>query len=577
VTYWISVQAKPNEGGDETGKSAQSIPVQVQGTGAGIPGAPNAPTASNVQQTSLTLTWNSVEHATSYEVANTSTGAIVYSGVATTANITGLTAGTTYQFHVRAIGATGTSGWSVATSVTTQGTGPVTPPTDGLQTPTGLNVATEGSTATVTWNAVADATGYIVEYRAVTSTSTNGAPWVAAPATSSTSATIAVGNGVRYEFRVTATAPGATSAATAPENNGLTTPAATGRAISAKADKASQGINSVTLTGLSNASAANTIITFGNLPKGVLAADLNNVTITYTDTTATITGLAAGTSYRFVVQQVSEDGTLTKARNVTAATAKFAAEKVSMVKNSQTLTGFKFTATAPRTMPVMTGFDTFVHKVTISYVVGKGSAQITYDVVIVDGVPTEIGWTPHRGERSVAAAGSEQYIASGLGSCRYGEPESGWSKDSMASGRATTFTIAGLPQAGVRYTVSVSVIASGPSGVAESAAGRANISTAKFAAPKSVKITGLTETGANLEWRSYTVPGGSAIEEVRIFTNKDLSGEPIRLVVDAASGPRISLTATGGAMEGLSLSKGTVYVVVVADGVQSLAAKVTIR
>jgi hypothetical protein len=234
------------------------------------------------------------------------------------------------------------------------------------------------------------------------------------------------------------------------------------------------------LTGLgTGASAANTIITFGKLPKGVTAADLDDVTITFSNGTATILGLPSGKSFRFVVQTIAEDGTLTKAANVSAATAKFPAERVTVVRASQEQTGFKFTATAPKTLPPTAGFDTFVHKVVISYVVGKGNARITYDVVIIDGVPMEIGVTPNKGTRSVVTGEAMVGHVSGLGACEYGTAESGWSKDSMASNRVTTFDIIGLPAAGTRYTVAVSVIASGESGVAESLAGRANIATAK--------------------------------------------------------------------------------------------------
>ncbi|EZH72511.1 hypothetical protein ATO12_23980 [Aquimarina atlantica] len=88
--------------------------------------APSAPTglaASNVAQTTLTLSWNAATDnvgVTGYDVYQGSTN--LGSVTATTRNITGLTASTTYQFTVKAKDAAGNvSGSSNTVNVTTTG------------------------------------------------------------------------------------------------------------------------------------------------------------------------------------------------------------------------------------------------------------------------------------------------------------------------------------------------------------------------------------------------------------------------------------------------------------------------
>merc|ERR1712054_150819 len=101
--------------------------VNITGT-AGDTQAPSVPTglaASSVTQTSLTLNWTASTDnvgVTEYEVflGGSSIGTVA----TTSANITGLTAGTTYSFTVTASDAAGnTSAASSALSVTTTSAG----------------------------------------------------------------------------------------------------------------------------------------------------------------------------------------------------------------------------------------------------------------------------------------------------------------------------------------------------------------------------------------------------------------------------------------------------------------------
>ncbi|MDH7447363.1 fibronectin type III domain-containing protein [Aquimarina sp. 2201CG14-23] len=144
------------------------------------PTAPAGLTASNVAETTLTLSWNAATDnvgVTAYDVyqGNTNLGEVT----GTTTNITGLTASTAYQFRVKAKDAAGNeSGFSNTANVTT-----ATPPdTQAPTAPTGLTASNvEETTLTLSWNAATDnvgVTAYDVYQGStnlgeVTSTSTN--------------------------------------------------------------------------------------------------------------------------------------------------------------------------------------------------------------------------------------------------------------------------------------------------------------------------------------------------------------------------------------------------------------------
>ncbi|MFC4101907.1 lytic polysaccharide monooxygenase [Paenibacillus xanthanilyticus] len=82
-------------------------------------GTPTGLAASSITNTSLTLSWTAVSGATSYEVYRN--GALVGTSTTTSFANTGLTAGTSYSFTVKAKNATTTSASSAALSVSTTG------------------------------------------------------------------------------------------------------------------------------------------------------------------------------------------------------------------------------------------------------------------------------------------------------------------------------------------------------------------------------------------------------------------------------------------------------------------------
>ncbi|MFZ6012134.1 MAG: ELWxxDGT repeat protein [Bacteroidota bacterium] len=128
-----------------------------QGT---LPAAPVATAATSVTQTSFTATWNASIGATSYRLdVSTDNFSSFVTGFnnktvsGTSDNVTGLSAGTTHQYRVRAVSGVGTSANS---STITQITKPADP---------GNLIATVPTLTgfTLNWDAVAGATSYQVE------------------------------------------------------------------------------------------------------------------------------------------------------------------------------------------------------------------------------------------------------------------------------------------------------------------------------------------------------------------------------------------------------------------------------
>jgi hypothetical protein len=97
--------------------------------------------------------------------------------------------------------------------------------------------------------------------------------------------------------------------------------------------------------------------------------------------------------------------------------------------------------------------------------------------------------------------------------------------------------------------------------------------TAKFASPKKIKVMSATAPGANtpgiieVTWKSYTIPGGSPITSVVLYTDKKctspVTAQTVTGIEATATGIKISYTGT--ALAG----KGVLYAKLVADGVNS--------
>jgi len=111
-----------------------------------IPSAPVATDATDITQTSFTANWDA-SNATSYTLFVDGTS--VYTGASTSANITGLSLGTTHKYKVKATNVTGTSSYSNEISLTL----------NPAVVATAATSITENS-FTANWNAYTNASAY---------------------------------------------------------------------------------------------------------------------------------------------------------------------------------------------------------------------------------------------------------------------------------------------------------------------------------------------------------------------------------------------------------------------------------
>ena len=161
-------------------------------------GDPTGLISSAIGNNTATISWNAVASAVSYAVDYKLNSSATWTNFATaqtgsTANLTGLTQGTLYNWRVKATCAAGSGNFVTAQFTTTV---PFV-----CNAPTGLtSSAVTSSGATVSWSAVSGAASYAVDYKFNSS-----AIWTsAATATTSTSVTISgLAAGSLYDWRVT--------------------------------------------------------------------------------------------------------------------------------------------------------------------------------------------------------------------------------------------------------------------------------------------------------------------------------------------------------------------------------------
>ena len=135
-------------------KSTSDLPLRVLD---GAPGAPAAPTVSAASSSSLTVMWSAPDDGgsaiTDYDVRYRADGSGDWTdgshdGTATTATLTGLGSGTTYEVQVRAANDGGAGPWSPSGSGTTQG--------QAVPAPTGFEASHGNEQVTLTWDAPAE-------------------------------------------------------------------------------------------------------------------------------------------------------------------------------------------------------------------------------------------------------------------------------------------------------------------------------------------------------------------------------------------------------------------------------------
>ncbi|WP_438426353.1 fibronectin type III domain-containing protein [Aquimarina macrocephali] len=342
--------------------------------------APSVPTnlsASNVEQTSLSLSWvASTDNVgvTGYDVYQ---GNVKITGVSGTSyNVTGLTANTTYEFRVKAKDAAGnTSGFSNTVSVTTkEATDTETP-----SVPTNLSASNvEQTSLSLSWVASTDnvgVTGYDVYQGNVKITSVNGTSYNVTGLTANTT----------YEFRVKAKdAAGNTSGFS--NTVSVTTKEATDtEAPSVPTNLSASNVEQTSLSLSWVASTDNVGVTGYDVYQG-------NVKITsVSGTSYNVTGLTANTTYEYRVKAKDAAGNTSGFSNTVSVTTKEATDteapsvptNLSASNVEQTSLSLSWVASTDNVG--VTGYDVYQGNVKITSVSGTSynvtglTANTTYE------------------------------------------------------------------------------------------------------------------------------------------------------------------------------------------------------
>jgi hypothetical protein len=267
--------------------------VPVSGTACSTP---SGLASSSITTTGATVSWTAVSGASSYTLQYKTAAATTWttvSGITTTSRaLTGLTAGTVYNYQVSATCTSGTSAYSAASSFTTASSS-----TCGV--PAGLassSITTTG--ATVSWTAVSGASSYTLQYKTAAATT-----WTTVSGITTTSrALTGLIAGTTYNYKVSATCTSGTSAYSAASS--FTT--ASSSTCGVPAGLAS---SSITTTGATVSWTAVSGASSYTLQYKTAAATTWTTVSGITTTSRALTGLIAGTTYNYKVSATCTSGT----------------------------------------------------------------------------------------------------------------------------------------------------------------------------------------------------------------------------------------------------------------------------
>ncbi len=301
TTYYYKIKAH-NAGGDSEFSSVASVTTVVA-----APATPTGLSASAVSSSQIDLTWTAGSGATSYTLYRSTSSGGTYSeieleNVTSYSNNTGLSAGTTYYYKIKAHNAGGDSEFSSVASVTTVVAAPATP--------TGLTAsAVSSSQIDLTWAAVTGATGYKL-YRSATS---GGTYTEIDDVTSSPYNNTGLSAGTTYYYKIKAHNAGGDSefSSFATATTVVAAPA-TPTGLSASAVSSSQ----IDLTWTAGSGATSYTLYRSTSSGGTYSEiELENVT-SYSNNT----GLSAGTTYYYKIKAHNAGGDSDLSGEVTATT-----------------------------------------------------------------------------------------------------------------------------------------------------------------------------------------------------------------------------------------------------------------
>lgn len=314
TTYYYIVTAV-----NSTGESAPS--AQASAATASAPPVPTAPAApAGVIATGgtnqVTLSWNAVSTATEYNVYYATASGVTKANGTKIANVTSpsvlanLTAGTTYYYIVTAVNSAGESAASIQVAATTLA--PVPTPT-APAAPSGVTAVGGANQATISWPAVPGAASYNIYWS--TTSGVNKTSGTKVAGVTSPYVKTALSAGTAYYFIVTAANSVGESAASA-QASATTNPAPPAVPAAPAGVTATGGANQVTITwpAVSGATSYNI---YWATTSGVTTAGTK---ITTTASPYVQAGLAASTTYYYIVTAVNASGQSVASSQVSAAT-----------------------------------------------------------------------------------------------------------------------------------------------------------------------------------------------------------------------------------------------------------------
>jgi uncharacterized repeat protein (TIGR03803 family) len=295
--YYFTVRAVDGAGAGPASSEASATPVAP-------PPAPIGVTAAGGNGF-VNVRWSASQGATSYNVyegvaAGGESATPVQSGLTgNSASIYNLSNGATYYFVVRGVNVGGSSPASSEVSAT-----PTSPPA----APTGVTAAAGNGFVNVRWRAVPGATSYNV-YRGTTADGESSAP-VQSGVTGSGASIYNLTNGTTYYFVVRAINAGGSSPAS---NEASVSPIGPPPAPTGVIATSGNGLVNVQWSTAPGAVSYN--VFQGTAPGGESATPVQSG---LTGTSATISSLANGTTYYFVIRAVNASGASPASSEVSA-------------------------------------------------------------------------------------------------------------------------------------------------------------------------------------------------------------------------------------------------------------------
>ena len=274
---------------------------------------------------------------------------------ATSANVTGLTPETKYQFRIYAVNSAGNStNYAPVEKTTTSGT-VVVPPS----APTGLNSTGKATNSvTLAWTAATGATGYVVQYR---DNSINGSSWTSVAEVSGTTTTVpGLKAATQYVFQVRAVNSAGNSDWAPTEPLAVMTdsvPANVEPAVKVTKPQKETTINSIKLS-WTDANAAPTKnveyeIRFNDKVVATVAAKEVLITSAMMKSIGVSAGIEAAKTYKFVIRSKNAEGSSFDKNGkdadvkVTAKTPKYNAPKIKVEKTLAGLSNITATIKDP--------------------------------------------------------------------------------------------------------------------------------------------------------------------------------------------------------------------------------------